>query len=231
MRTAHGRGAPRDLYGHGRASDEISRSLLQVGASVCAIAALAAIYGAAAADSSGAAPATRRAARAAASATTTPVRCPLQPSPSSPGGEAWAFTQNGPPSSPRGSVSSYVHGRGSWGGGRGIGTICRQDSEPSRPARDVVLAVRGSSHVSAGVTRLGRRGVELVLNVSVAASDSPSCTVGTRGTATLFASYYQGHHDSLRFRFASGCHALEATYTGSRLVALIARNGHQVNSA
>ena len=94
-----------------------------------------------------------------------------------------------------------------------------------------MLAVRGSSHVSAGVTRLGRRGVELLLNVTVAASDSPSCTLGTRGAVTLFASYYQGHHDSLRFRFASGCRTLAATYTGSRLIALIARNGHQVNSA
>jgi hypothetical protein len=164
--------------------------------------------------------------------TTNVAPCPLKPSSKTPTGEAWAFTVTGTPSTPHhGISSSYAHGRGAWTSGRGRGTICRQDSGPGHTSLNLVLTVAGRASISPGVTRLGRRGVELVLRVTVSASDDERCLPGARGTVTLFASYYQGHHDSVQFRLPSGCAAYGATYLGAQVHALIARNGHQVNAA
>jgi hypothetical protein len=167
-------------------------------------------------------------ARARASGT---AQCPLKPTSTIPGGEAWAFTVTGRPSTPRGGVSStYTHGRGGWGGARGSGTICSQDTITGHAPRDLVLKVGGSAHVSPGITRLGRLGTGLALNVTVLASNDEHCVSGTRGTVVLFASYYQGHRDSVQLHFAAGCASHDATYLGPHVVALIARNGHQVNA-
>ena len=164
------------------------------------------------------------------SASADPAACPLKPSSASPSGEAWAFTQTGPPSSSHpGIASSYTHGRGTWTGGHGAGTICNQDSVSGHPSHNLVLAVAGAARISPHITRLGHLGVGLVLNVTVSASDDQSCPAQTRGTVTLFASYYQGHHDSLQLHLAGACSAYDYTYTGSQLHVLIAENGRQVN--
>jgi hypothetical protein len=159
-----------------------------------------------------------------------PAACPLKPSSQSPTGEAWAFTQTGPPSSAHpGITSSYTHGRGTWSNGHGAGTICNEDSVSGHPSHNLVLAVAGSARISPHITRLGHLGVGLVLNVTVSASDDQTCPAQTRGTVTLFASYYQGHHDSLQLHLAGACSAYDYTYTGSQLHVLIADNGRQVN--
>lgn len=165
---------------------------------------------------------------------TTPAgqaKCPLQASSTIPPGDAWAFHETGVPTttSGRGIASSYTHGRGGWGGGRGSGTICEEDLSSSGPPHNIVFTVAGSSHVSPRVTRLGHLGAALVLNGSVTASDDPTCLVGARGTVTLFASYYEGHHDSLQLHFANSCMADNATFGGPQLYVVIANNGHQVN--
>jgi len=165
-------------------------------------------------------------------ASAVPARCPLKPSSAIPSGDAWAFSETGPPSTPHpGITSSYTHGRGTWTGGRGGGTICSEDSAPARPSHNLVLTVSGSARISPGITRLGRLGTGLVLNMTVAASDDQACPAGTRGTVTMFASYYQGHHDSVRLHFTSACAGYDYTFLGSALYALIAKDGHQVNSA
>jgi hypothetical protein len=159
-----------------------------------------------------------------------PAACPLKPSSQSPAGEAWAFTQTGPPSSPHpGITSSYTHGRGTWSNGHGAGTICNEDSVSGHASHNLVLAVAGSARISPHITRLGHLGAGLVLNVSVSASDDQSCPAGTRGTVTLFASYYQEHRDSLQLHLAGGCSAYDYTYTGAQLHVLIADDGRQVN--
>jgi hypothetical protein len=160
------------------------------------------------------------------------AHCPLKPSSTIPSGEAWAFTTTGPPStSSPGLISTYAHGRGTWSGGRGRGTICRQDTRSGSSRRDIVLSVVASAHVSPRITRLGRLGVGLVLSVTVSASDDTGCSPGARGTVTLFASYYEGHRDSIQFHFAAACASYDATYLGPRVYTLIARNGRQVNHA
>jgi len=159
-----------------------------------------------------------------------PAKCPLKSSSSTPAGDAWAFHDSAVPSSPQLAVSSsYVHGRGGWGGGHGSGTICLQHSSSGGGSHEVVLAVAGSARVYPGVTQLGHRGVRLTLHVSVAASDDQSCPAGSHGSVTLFASYYELHRDSLQLRFGAACAAYADTFSGSQLSALIAENGHQVN--
>jgi hypothetical protein len=164
------------------------------------------------------------------SASADPATCPLKPSSQSPTGEAWAFTQTGPPSSPHpGITSSYTHGRGAWTSGHGAGTICNEDSVTGHPSHNLVLAVAGSARVSPHITRLGHLGAGLALNVTVSASDDQTCPAGTRGTVTLFASYYQEHHDSLQLHLAGTCSSYDYTYTGAQLHVLIANEGRQVN--
>jgi hypothetical protein len=115
------------------------------------------------------------------------------------------------------------------GGGRASGTICLQISSSGGASHNIVLSVAGSSHLSPGVTRLAHRGVELALRASVAASDDLKCPTGAHGSVTIFASYYEQHHDSVQLRFAGACTSYNATFAGSQLVALIAENGRQVN--
>ena len=67
------------------------------------------------------------------------------------------------------------------------------------------------------------------MNVKVVASDDQSCTAGERGTVTLFASYYQGHHDSVQLDLKGDCSSYRYTYIGSQVHVLIADNGRQVN--
>jgi hypothetical protein len=159
-----------------------------------------------------------------------PAACPLQPTSATPSGEAWAFTETSSPATPHpGIVSSYSHGRGTWGAGRGAGMICTEDGVAGQRTHNLVLAVTGAAHISPQITRLGHLGAGLVLNVKVAASDDHSCAAGERGTVTLFASYYQGHHDSFELRLSGGCDSYRYTYTGSQVHVLIADNGRQVN--
>ncbi len=163
------------------------------------------------------------------SAAADPAACPLKASSTIPSGEAWAFTETGAPSTPHpGIASSYTHGRGTWAGGRGRGTICNEDTVSAHPSHNLVLAVAGAARTSPEITRLGHLGVGLVLKLAVSASDDPACPAGTRGTATLFASYFQGHHDSIALRFTGSCGAYDFTYSGSQVHVVIADNGGAV---
>jgi hypothetical protein len=83
----------------------------------------------------------------------------------------------------------------------------------------VVLSVRGAARISPGIVRMGRRGTAVTLGVAVTASDDPACRVGTAGTVSIFASYYESHHDTVRFSFAAGCGGYDATYGGSGVTA------------
>ena len=55
------------------------------------------------------------------------VVCPLKPGLPTGGDVQWAFSDS---ARPTGNTvkSSYVHGRGSWTGGRAVGTVCTTDS-------------------------------------------------------------------------------------------------------
>jgi hypothetical protein len=158
--------------------------------------------------------------------------CPLKTGSPSGGDVQWAFTETGPPSDThRGISTSYTHGRGSWTRGRATGTACSQDSPTAGPSRNLVLAAAGKAKLSPKVTQFGLLGVRLVVPVRVSASDDRACAAGTRGTATLFASYFAVHRDSLSLHFSGGCADHDHRYSGSKLHVLIARHGAQVNTA
>jgi hypothetical protein len=172
------------------------------------------------------------AASGSAGATTTKVKCPIKASGSSNPVE-WAFTESAAPSGPhKGIVSSYTHGRGRWQSGKATGTVCHADQlSAGKGSQNLALAMSGPSKLSPRVTRLGLLGVELALKVKVSASDDGSCPVGTTGTVTLFASYFESHRDSLALNFSGGCAGHDHRYSGSSLHVLITRKGAQVNSA
>jgi hypothetical protein len=67
--------------------------------------------------------------------------------------------------------------------------------------------------------------------VTVSASNDSACATGTGGSVTLFASYYGVHHDTISLHFGPGCADHDHLFSGSIVHVLIARDGHQVNSA
>jgi len=158
------------------------------------------------------------------------VTCPLRTGAPSGGDVQWAFSDSGLPAV-HAVKSSYIHGRGSWTSGRATGTACTTDSLRSGgSARDLVLAVGGTSKLTGRVTQGGMLGVRLVLPVKVRASDDKACAKGTTGTITLFASYYATHRDTMRLRFRPGCTGHNLSYAGPTLHVYIARHGAQVNT-
>jgi hypothetical protein len=166
----------------------------------------------------------------AAAAAAAKVTCPASASASS-GPVQWAFSELGAPRGGAGGANwSWTHGRGSWSAGSASGTICSEDKGPSIARRDLVLRVSGASVLSPRVTRGGRLGVALVLPVTVAASDDPACAAQTKGTVSLFATYYSVHVDTIALRFGGGCADHDHAFSGAIVKVLIARNGAQVNS-
>jgi hypothetical protein len=164
---------------------------------------------------------------------TSKVKCPIKAGSAATGPVQWAFTESAPPTGRHPGLSSaYTHGRGQWLLGHANGTVCHTDLlAGGHGSRDLVLAVAGSAKLTPHIRSLGLVGVALTLKVSVAASDDASCPLGTRGTVTLFASYYSVHRDSLRLRFAAPCAAHDHLFEGRSLHVLITRKGAQVNSA
>ena len=158
-------------------------------------------------------------------ATAASVTCPVSAS-SSAGPVQWVFSEYGAPT-----PSSWTLGKGGWNSGRASGTICTENKGGGLPTRHLVLTVSGISTLSPRITKLGLLGVGIVLPVSVSATDDTACPKGTSGSVTLFASYYSVHRDRIVLHFAPACASHDHTFTGSIVHVLIARNGHQVNTA
>lgn len=160
------------------------------------------------------------------------VKCPIRASASSSPVE-WAFTESAAPSGAhKGIASSYTHGRGLWRNGKAGGTVCHADQlSASKGSQNLVLGMAGTSKLLPRVNRKGLLGVELTLKVKVSASDDSACPVGTIGTVTLFASYFETHRDTLALSFIGGCADHDHRYSSGSLHVLITRKGAQVNSA
>lgn len=157
------------------------------------------------------------------------VICPA--SVASAGPVQWVFTQLGAPTPPSSSLSwSWTHGNGIWSAGRASGTICSEDKGGGAPTRRVVFTVAGASTLSPRITKLGYLGVGLVIGVRVRATDDAACAKGTKGTVTMFASYYSVHRDLIVLRFAAACADHDHSFTGTAVRLEISRSGAQVNS-
>ncbi len=159
-----------------------------------------------------------------------PVTCPA-PASTPAGAVQWIFSALGAPSVPTGGTSwSWTRGQGSWSAGRASGAVCGEDRGGGR-RRDVLLAASGASTLSPQVKRGGLLGVAIVIGLRVRSSDDPGCPVGTRGTISLFASYYSTHVDTIVMRFATACADHDHRFSGQIVHVEIDRGGHQVNSA
>jgi hypothetical protein len=161
------------------------------------------------------------------------VTCPASASAADTAGPVqWAFSVLGAPTAgASGVTSSWTRGSGTWNTGRASGTICSEDKAPSSPRRSLVLKVSGASVLLPKSTRLGLVGVAITLPVTVSASDDTACPKATRGTVTLFASYYSTHRDSIVMHFTGACASHNHTFIGATVKVLITRNGAQVNAA
>jgi hypothetical protein len=161
------------------------------------------------------------------------VTCPASASAvsaSTAGPVQWAFSVLGAPTAgSQGVTWSWTRGKGVWSAGQATGTICSEE-KGTFPRRELVLKVTGSSLLVPKTTRLGLLGVSVAVPVTVSATDDSTCPKGTRGTITLFASYYSVHRDSIVTHFAGACTDHNHTFTGSIVRVLITRNGAQVNS-
>lgn len=158
------------------------------------------------------------------------VSCPASAA-SSLGPVQWTFGVIGAPTSgASGVTNSWTRGNGTWNGGSASGTICTNDKGSGIPKRDLVLKVAGASTLSPKITRYGLLGVGIALPVTVTATDDSACPTGSRGTVTLFASYYSTHKDSIALHFTGACAAHDHTFTGTLVKVEIQRNGAQVNS-
>ena len=156
------------------------------------------------------------------------VSCPLRASGGQAGAVQWSFSDTSPALGAAHGTNAYTHGRGTWRGGHAGGTVCLSESGPESTKRDLVLSAAGAAKLSTGVTRLGLPGVELALEVKVAASDDAACAPASPGRLTLFASYHEAHRDSAVLRFRSGCTDHDLRYGASNLHVLITRGGAQV---
>ncbi len=158
--------------------------------------------------------------------------CPLKPGGSPSGGDVqWAFSQSGAPTDKHPKIkSSYTHGRGNWTSGKTTGKACSQDTLSKGAPRNLVFSAAGKAKLTGRVTQSGLLGVRLVVPLRVSASDDSACAPGTRGTATLFASYFSIHHDTLSLHFGKGCTGHNHRYGGSSMHVLITRHGAQVNT-
>ena len=161
------------------------------------------------------------------------VTCPASAasaSASTAGPVQWAFSVIGAPTAGAQRVTwSWTRGNGVWNTGQATGTICSEE-KGAFARRDLVLKVTGSSLLVPKTTRLGLQGVSIAVPVTVSATDDTTCPKGTRGTITLFASYFSVHRDSIVVHFAGACTDHNHTFTGAIVKVLIARNGAQVNS-
>jgi hypothetical protein len=167
---------------------------------------------------------------AAGGAAAAPVRCPPFASTTPPGAVQWIFSELGAPQAPSGRTTrSWTRGQGSWSAGRATGAICADDTGGGH--RDAVLAPAGAAALSPQIKRLGLLGVGIAIGVRVSASDDPACAVGTRGTVTLFASYYSVHRDTIALHFGAGCADHDHRFAGQIVHVEIDRGGKQVNSA
>jgi hypothetical protein len=162
-----------------------------------------------------------------------PVTCPRAasaPTSAPAGAVQWIFSALGTPAAPSGGTTwSWTRGQGSWSAGSASGAICGEDK--GRGRRDVVLSASGTSTLSPQIKRLGLLGVGIVIGVRVRASDDARCAVGTKGTITLFASYYSTHVDTIAMHFGAACADHDHRFSGTIVHVEIDRGGHQVNTA
>jgi hypothetical protein len=98
------------------------------------------------------------------------------------------------------------------------GVICQELRSPHGPVRAITMSVeRHLLYHSHHALMWGYPGNIMKILVRVRASNDPRCKVGTRGRATLFASYNGVRSDSVSFSFARACRDQDHLYHGAQV--------------
>ncbi|HWF24944.1 MAG TPA: hypothetical protein VG275_05840 [Solirubrobacteraceae bacterium] len=138
--------------------------------------------------------------------------------------EAWGF-HGGQPIT--GATGSYTRGHGTINltTGTTTGIICQVDRVLGAPDRQIITSV-GHHLVYASHTAVmfGVPGNIMKIDVRVTSTTDPKCPVGTRGEATVFASYNNVHEDSIQFAFPAACRRHRHRYTGPSVIANVPPN-------
>jgi hypothetical protein len=126
-----------------------------------------------------------------------------------------------------GATGSYTRGHGKINltAGTASGIICQVDRVRTAPDRQIVLSVDSKViYTSHYATMFGVPGNIMEIHVHVKSSTDPKCAVGTRGKATIFASYNNVHKDSIEFAFPAACRRHSHRYTGPDVVTNVPPN-------
>jgi hypothetical protein len=98
------------------------------------------------------------------------------------------------------------------------GILCQMDAVPGESDPEIVMTVEHHLvYHSHDAVMWGYPGNEIKIIVTVQSSTDPKCAVGTKGHATLFASYNGVRSDSVEFTFPAACKTEDHLYHGSQV--------------
>jgi hypothetical protein len=126
-----------------------------------------------------------------------------------------------------GATGSYTRGHGTVNlvARTTTGTICQVDRVRNAPDRQIILSVgHHLVYASHHAVMFNVSGNIMTIDVRVTSTTDPMCPVGTRGRATIFASYNNVHEDSVRFSFPAACRSHRHRYTGPAVVTNVPPN-------
>ena len=138
--------------------------------------------------------------------------------------EGWGFHAGHPVT---GATGAYARGHGTINlhARTATGVICQVYRPLGKADREIVLRVgRHVIHTSHHAVRFGVPGNIMVVHVRVHTSTDPGCAVGTKGRATIFASYNNVHRDGVRFTFTGSCRAQQRHWSGPSVVTNVPPN-------
>ncbi len=138
--------------------------------------------------------------------------------------EDWGFHAGQPVPGP---TTSYARGHGKidLSARTASGVICQVDRRRTGPERQIILAIeRHVLYASHHAVMFGVEGNIMRINVRVNSTSDPNCPAGTRGTATIFASYNNIHEDNVQFSFPAACSDHRRSYTGPSVVTNVPPN-------
>jgi hypothetical protein len=138
--------------------------------------------------------------------------------------EGWGFHAGHPVS---GAAGAYTRGHGTINlhAETATGVICQVVRPRGRADREIVMRIgRHVVHTSHHAVRFGVPGNIMTVHVRVHTSTDPGCKVGTKGRATVFASYNNVHRDGVRFTFAGSCRDQQRHWSGPSVVTNVPPN-------
>jgi hypothetical protein len=132
----------------------------------------------------------------------------------------WGFHTGDPLTDARGSYAR-AYGDINLDTNRISGKICQVQYVHARESLIVMKAVSPIIFHTHRAVLYGYPGNEITTHVKVLASTDSSCTTGTVGVMTMYASYNNVRSDSIRFSFPAACRAHDHLYHGAEVNAQV----------